>query len=1058
MADQAVWKDIERQILDSINIVEEYKSMNVQFEGSSNRNWVECWAIDRPQGNAPSAAVCVTGHQKGRYRDMGGDGLSLNLWEFAAKFGGHGDWREARKHFAMKAGVRLPGGAEPAKASDKLEFQDSAASPFILEGWAEIKGGFTLDAILDNGGRYAAYPKAAKYGQQNVCAFPILAAPDLTNGDPCGWVIANVTGEPVTLYRGKGKEPSKVKTCSVGGSVGGLLGSYCLGKLCREAESGEREIEVVWKVEGLSDMLALHAAITAAGLQGKHVVFSNSQGTLETVKAAWADIFKDRTVYVVHDADQPGEAGSKKWASALAGKAARIKRVQLPYEIQDSHGEDLRDYLHRDKHSFSELLAIAEATPDFDIATVTPEPAPSAQSSTPLLDNVPIAEDPDHGDNPPPAAQARGRTISTENRRIWTTWSEFKAGICDTKVMEDNRSAEEALNAIGVSVIGENSDGSVSVFSQFLRKVRTIDSDRITHRKLVQLCGSIVHQYVHTGAEKMENMWNLDDIRMALSTMGGLLNLDEDASMGAGIWMTPKGRVVLVNGDHAAILTDDHKLIPQFNPRVDDGLLDFRSKRNDWVDFEEMEVLLEKAGDLAWCRDRLATCQEILVKWNWKNKQDSLLCALLIPCTYIQTLWRWRPEVALAGPTACGKSTLFSTLTDMFGKLGLPLNKPTEAALRQRIRNRAVAVLIDEFENDKNRQALLEALRISGKGGEIVRGTSDHKGITFKYRHLPWTAAIESGLLKAADRNRFIMLDLAPLPPEVHGKTLIPEGEICRKLGLDLCAIALRHWKRAVALSSKLKGADIQDAHRRVVESFSVPAAMGAVIYGKSDDGAVEILQDLMHSRFGIQRQSGGDELDLLKLILESQFPVGNGMPPMTVSDVITDASAYIMHNQTLERFGIGLTSGRPGPRSQNLEGKRFMFFNMDAVKRYLLRGTGWEQMDCEQLLLRVEGATHTQRAISGKRCWGVEVPMKDMVVSSDQCVVPLMLPDTDVVAAPSSPGQPDLLDGVPSDVSGDTQGDAWEGPISEIVPSSQGQPAGEPSEEDIRNALDFNF
>ncbi len=38
------------------------------------------------------------------------------MWEFAARFGRFGDWRNARKHYADRAGVKLPGGTSIAHA------------------------------------------------------------------------------------------------------------------------------------------------------------------------------------------------------------------------------------------------------------------------------------------------------------------------------------------------------------------------------------------------------------------------------------------------------------------------------------------------------------------------------------------------------------------------------------------------------------------------------------------------------------------------------------------------------------------------------------------------------------------------------------------------------------------------------------------------------------------------------------------------------------------------------------------------------------------------------
>ena len=69
-------------------------------------------------------------------------------------------------------------------------------------------------------------------------------------------------------------------------------------------------------------------------------------------------------MFVVGDADEPGQAGAVRKATKMKTVANSVKTVALPYEIAKTHGKDLRDYF-TDGHDFAELLAIAESAPDF---------------------------------------------------------------------------------------------------------------------------------------------------------------------------------------------------------------------------------------------------------------------------------------------------------------------------------------------------------------------------------------------------------------------------------------------------------------------------------------------------------------------------------------------------------------------------------------------------------------------------------------------------------------------------------------------------------------------
>jgi hypothetical protein len=66
------------------------------------------------------------------------------------------------------------------------------------------------------------------------------------------------------------------------------------------------------------------------------------------------------------------------------------------------------------------------------------------------------------------------------------------------------------------------------------------------------------------------------------------------------------------------------------------------------------------------------------------------------------------------------------------------------------------AILIDELESDEKRHRILEMFRIGGMGGDVHRGTTDQRGEPCTIQHIPWMAAIESGLKRAADKNRFV--------------------------------------------------------------------------------------------------------------------------------------------------------------------------------------------------------------------------------------------------------------------------------------------------------------
>src|SRR5690606_9275709 len=128
----------------------------------------------------------------------GGSGINLSLFEFAAHVGKFPDWKEARKHYAKQAGVKLPRGREPhkGKPDEKLKFRPW--NDMLAFGWCDKKKGITPEAVKLAGGRLASWPSTGTY---TVIAFPIYGAEGV-DSEPVGYTLYNITNG--TLPDGQG--------------------------------------------------------------------------------------------------------------------------------------------------------------------------------------------------------------------------------------------------------------------------------------------------------------------------------------------------------------------------------------------------------------------------------------------------------------------------------------------------------------------------------------------------------------------------------------------------------------------------------------------------------------------------------------------------------------------------------------------------------------------------------------------------------------------------------------------------------------------------------------
>ena len=94
--------------------------------------------------------------------------------------------------------------------------------------------------------------------------------------------------------------------------------------------------EIVFVCEGPKDAAALHAlGFFAIGTPG--TVF----------KSAWAKIFRGCHVVLVPDRDEASYKHFRRVAKLLAGIAESVRWVDLPFEMAEDSGKDLRDLLQQ---------------------------------------------------------------------------------------------------------------------------------------------------------------------------------------------------------------------------------------------------------------------------------------------------------------------------------------------------------------------------------------------------------------------------------------------------------------------------------------------------------------------------------------------------------------------------------------------------------------------------------------------------------------------------------------------------------------------------------------
>ena len=556
-----------------------------------------------------------------------------------------------------------------------------------------------------------------------------------------------------------------------------------------------------------------------------------------------------------------------------------------------------------------------------------------------------------------------------------------------TQIVPGTEFEDNTLEDVGLDVLGEleDSGGKVKVFSTHHRKTDIIsDPAKLTLERLLQICGPGIKAKIYTGKDEVpEGMHSMSDVRKAVALASGFRRVTDDSEVGRGIWQgigddgEPNHTVVLVGAGEAARWNGDKILHRVLVPRSEGRILDLGSSEP-WFDHAELSEYLKLAESDAWCVDVVDEMTELFSRWRWRMQEEtpSLITGLVL-ANWVQTVFAWRPMVAIAGDSNTGKSTLFTALSGLFGSLTLKSSDSSAAALRQKIGRTAPVVMCDEFENSGHREEILKMLRSASRGDKVLRGTTgNQKGKEFSLRHIVWTAATESGLKAEPDINRFIVCDLVPPPESEFGKLAIPPAGKLGNLGQRLLAVAVRRVIDARNLAVQLKAVHYEGRHPRVIENYAVPAAMLATAAGMDFDDATGVLGRLL--AIAGKMEILNDKQRLIDAILESQIDCGHG-------ERATVAQAMSWHidpkySESLERYGIKVFRKEDGE-----QGIESIFIVHSAVSRMLLKQTEWERLSIDQILMRLPEAKRSRHWIGDSNPRGVMIPIESLGIGTKQ-------------------------------------------------------------------------
>ena len=556
---------------------------------------------------------------------------------------------------------------------------------------------------------------------------------------------------------------------------------------------------------------------------------------------------------------------------------------------------------------------------------------------------------------------------------------------------------EKCCQSLGLFIYGEDEQGRVKVFSEYHRKSQFIrDVNRLTVSDLFRICGPPARQVIYTGEDDTpEGMFKIKQVKESIAILAGFRRVTDDSEIGIGVWegaseAVHRDSIVLVNAGEAAVLNGDPYLKRHAKPKYGELFIDLGSSQP-WFNFDQIDGYL-RGYSPEWSLNVAEQTEAVFGKWRFAADHQEVMPAILtglVMASWVQTIWRWRPQVFIYGKSASGKSTMFRTLTGneddgtcgLFGRLAMASGDVSAAGVAQALSSTARIAILDELERSPHRKAIMQMLRNSGGGSRKLRGSTHHKAVEFKLRHLVWAAATETGLKQEPDTNRFIAIELIKPPDAEMGDLDIPEDTELQKLGFKLLAVAVKTVHAARELVDRLRAEKPPGYHARVVETYAVPAACYAMACGQSFEEATETHARMLetHDVDSIE----GDEERLVGRILDSIIKTKEerGYEECSVAQALLRC---VTHNPDLiwqlERYGISVMSYQHNSGTWISEEEHCVFLYPPAISEHLLKNSEWTDANIGQVLSRFPQAIRCRKSVSKRQVRGILVPYSGLI------------------------------------------------------------------------------
>jgi putative DNA primase/helicase len=434
------------------------------------------------------------------------------------------------------------------------------------------------------------------------------------------------------------------------------------------------------------------------------------------------------------------------------------------------------------------------------------------------------------------------------------------------------------------------------------------------------------------------------DIADACSVVG---RYREDMTRGSGVYLDDENPDILIVNSGISLWRTDRK--PQ--KRMSDGLI-----------YSSSEDLDMRPDSPQASTEEGARIYQLLQSWRWKRDTDALLMLGWIGAAGLTGAHDWRSHGLMTGKAEFGKSTLQVFIANLLGNGCLSIDaKTSEAGVRQNLRHNALPILVDEAEaKGKHIKSIMDFLRSSSSGSQILRGSSEGNHMSFAVRAMGMLSAVNAPKLDETDSGRYVRFHLVGAPEAETPDILRPRGaRKVRAIGRRIHARMIASWPRIRAATDichpfikQLTGSRrYADTHAPIV------ASAWAMLYDEvmTTEQAEKFVSKIDFSEEAVKARAAKEESTVLTYLLGTVITVKT--EGITEQMTIADACQQALDNgknsaamKALRNYGI---------RPERIENQPMLLILESATELVKLfrESQTFAHADLEAAFQRVPGA-----------------------------------------------------------------------------------------------------